>query len=107
MGEMAPGLADSFTAITVGYLANNVLPARAGEVVRSYILVKRQNLTVGAVLATVTMERVAKLVIVLVMASLVLLAGPFPTWAAKAIPALVIAGVLSLALLLALRVSGD
>jgi uncharacterized protein (TIRG00374 family) len=41
----------------VGFMANNVLPLRTGEVVRSYVLSKRFGVTKTAALATIAVER--------------------------------------------------
>ena len=44
--------------VWIGYAANNVLPARLGEFVRSYILAKRENLPQGITLSTLFIERI-------------------------------------------------
>jgi hypothetical protein len=49
----------TFWAIAAGYFGNNFLPARGGELVRSYIVQSRSNLTVSYVLATALSERAA------------------------------------------------
>lgn len=41
----------------IGYMANNLLPARAGEVVRAYITGERENISRMGVLGTVAVER--------------------------------------------------
>lgn len=41
----------------VGYMANNVLPLRTGEIVRSYLVSKRFGTTKTAALATIAVER--------------------------------------------------
>jgi glycosyltransferase 2 family protein len=68
-------------AMMIGYMANNVLPLRAGEVVRIYVVARRWSAT-GAperihpfwtTLATLVVERVLdSLVVVLILAILVL-----------------------------------
>ena len=47
-----------YPVIVIGYLANNVLPMRLGELVRSYYLAKRENFGSGPALATIGVERV-------------------------------------------------
>jgi uncharacterized protein (TIRG00374 family) len=47
----------------VGYLANNVLPARLGELVRSHYLGDREGISRSATLGTVVVERVVDTVI--------------------------------------------
>lgn len=41
----------------IGYMANNLLPARAGEVVRAYVTGERENISRMGVLGTVAVER--------------------------------------------------
>ncbi len=47
-----------FPVVVVGYMANNVLPMRLGELVRSYYVGEREGVSRGAALATVLVERV-------------------------------------------------
>ena len=47
-----------FPVVAIGYFGNNVLPARAGEVLRAFILRKREGVPVSASLATVIVERI-------------------------------------------------
>ena len=44
--------------LVIGYMGNNVLPARAGEVLRAYVLRKNENVSITASLATIVLERV-------------------------------------------------
>ncbi len=46
-----------FAATIIGYMANNLLPARLGDIVRAYVLGRREGLESGAVFATVVLER--------------------------------------------------
>lgn len=46
-----------FSTVVIGYLANNVLPARLGEVVRAYILGQREGVSKTATLGTIVVER--------------------------------------------------
>lgn len=54
----------------VGYLANNVLPARLGELVRSHALGEGEGVSRTTVLGTVVVERVVDTVIVVGLAAL-------------------------------------
>jgi uncharacterized protein (TIRG00374 family) len=49
---------EMFPIVAIGYLANNILPARAGELVRAALLKNRQGVSISASLATVIVERV-------------------------------------------------
>lgn len=46
-----------FPTVVIGYMANNVLPARLGEVVRAYILGAKEKVSKSATLATIIVER--------------------------------------------------
>lgn len=47
-----------FPIVTIGYMGNNIFPARAGEVLRAVILKDREDVPVSASLATVIVERI-------------------------------------------------
>ncbi len=59
--------------LLIGYLANNVLPARLGELVRSHYLGDREGVSRASALGTVVVERVVDLVAVVAIASASLL----------------------------------
>ena len=47
-----------FPIVAIGYMGNNIYPARAGEVLRAVVLKRREQLPVSASLATIIVERV-------------------------------------------------
>lgn len=47
-----------FPVIVVGYMANNVLPVRMGEVVRAYVLDRREKVSKIRTIATIIVERI-------------------------------------------------
>jgi len=47
-----------FPIVTIGYMGNNIYPYRAGEVLRAYILRRREDVPMSASLATIIVERV-------------------------------------------------
>jgi hypothetical protein len=47
-----------FPIVTIGYMGNNIYPARAGEVLRAYVLKKREGVPISASLATIIVERI-------------------------------------------------
>ncbi len=63
----------TLSSLLVGYLANNVLPARLGEVVRSHDLGQRTGVSRAAVLGTIVVERVVDTLVVVSIASLAIL----------------------------------
>ncbi len=54
-----------FPVVIVGYMANNVLPVRMGEIVRSYYLGQREGVSKSATLATIAVERIMDGVVLL------------------------------------------
>jgi uncharacterized protein (TIRG00374 family) len=47
-----------FPITTIGYMGNNVYPARAGEVLRAVILKRKEGVSMSASLATIIVERI-------------------------------------------------
>lgn len=46
-----------YHVVIIGLMANNVLPARAGELVRAYILGERENVSKASALGTIAVDR--------------------------------------------------
>lgn len=65
-------LAHLFAATLVGYMGNNLLPARLGEVARAYMAGRRGEVPLGYALGTVVVERVLDVLTVVVLAGLAL-----------------------------------
>jgi uncharacterized protein (TIRG00374 family) len=64
----------AFRTTVIGFAASSVLPARAGEVLRPYLLARREGLSVTATFATIIVERILDLVAVLLLLATYLLA---------------------------------
>src|SRR5581483_3384428 len=47
-----------FPITAIGYMGNNVYPARAGEVLRAVVLKRKEGVSVSASLATIIIERI-------------------------------------------------
>ena len=62
-----PSRADSQGLNVVGYAANNVLPARAGDAVRVFLMAPRAVLSKKSVLGTLLAERLLDVVVILVL----------------------------------------
>jgi glycosyltransferase 2 family protein len=60
----------AFRTTVIGFAALGVLPARAGDVLRPYLLARQEGLTVSATLATIVLERVLDLIAVLALLAL-------------------------------------
>ena len=76
----------AFRTTVIGFAATMVLPARAGEVLRPYLLAKREGLPATAAFATIVVERILDLTAVLILLG-IYLAG-FGEDAARAAPPL-------------------
>jgi len=57
----------AFKTTTIGFAASFLLPARAGEVLRPYLLARRERLPPTAAFATIIVERLLDLVTVLLL----------------------------------------
>lgn len=93
----------AFWATAAGYFGNNFLPARAGELVRTFMISSRSGLDTAYVLATALSERVADAVALVLIGAVVLLTLPNPPgWlagAARPFAALALAGTFGIAVL--------
>jgi len=47
-----------FPIVAIGYMGNNIYPARAGEVLRAVVLKRKQEVPISASLATIIVERI-------------------------------------------------
>jgi glycosyltransferase 2 family protein len=68
-----------FPVVVIGYMGNNVYPARAGEVLRSYILKRREAVPVSVSLATVVLERLFDGLVMLLFVFVTLPFAPLPS----------------------------
>jgi uncharacterized protein (TIRG00374 family) len=94
-----PGL---LAAMLIGYMVNNVLPLRAGEVARVYVVAHRWGRGFWMVLATIIVERVLDGIAIVVMLAVLVLVIPVPAylqWGAVLLLTVNVVGVASLALL--------
>jgi uncharacterized protein (TIRG00374 family) len=57
----------SFRITVMGFAANAVLPGRVGELLRPYLLARREGLNVAATLATILLERVLDIAALLLL----------------------------------------
>ena len=64
----------AFQTTTIGFAASFLLPARAGEVLRPYLLARREHLPPTAAFATIILERLLDLVTVLLLFGVFVLA---------------------------------
>lgn len=77
-------VADGFWLFNVGFLFNNVLPARLGEFARAYLAGRRPQMHFTSALSSIVVERLFDMLLVVIMLATALLVLPLPTWAAQA-----------------------
>lgn len=68
-----------FPTVVIGYMGNNVYPARAGEVLRSYVLRRNEGVPMSASLATVVLERLFDGLVMLLFIFATLPFAPLPS----------------------------
>ena len=71
------------SATLIGFMANDVLPLRAGELIRVYALSQLASVRISTALATLVLERVWDTIGVSVLLIILLLIFPIPTWLAQ------------------------
>ena len=67
------GFAPAVRATVIGFATTAVLPGRLGEVLRPYLLARRERLSASAVLATVVLERLLDVITVVLLFGVFLL----------------------------------
>jgi uncharacterized protein (TIRG00374 family) len=92
-------VANLFAATMIGYMANNLLPLRVGDIARAYIAAKRQRASTAAFLATVVVEHLLDVLTILLMLGILVVFVPFPDWLTKGASLLFGASLLALALM--------
>jgi glycosyltransferase 2 family protein len=65
-----------FSATSIGFMANMILPARLGELIRAYLIGQREDISKSASLATIVVERLWDILILILFLGLVLLVTP-------------------------------
>jgi uncharacterized protein (TIRG00374 family) len=70
------GIYNLFSATSIGFMANMILPARLGEFIRAYLIGQREDISKSASLATVVVERLWDIIILLLFLALILLVTP-------------------------------
>ena len=68
--------ANAFRTTVIGFAATFLLPARAGEVIRPYLLARKERLSATAAFATVILERLLDLAVVLLLFAVFVLTVP-------------------------------
>ena len=87
---------EAFSYANIGYMANNLLPLRAGEVIRAALLAEKRRFSKSAVLATIVLERLLDVLILGVLTVLLMVVMPIPSLAGRSILVTVIVGCLGI-----------
>ena len=74
------GFGPLLSALVIGFLGNNILPAHLGELVRAVVLGRQARVSASAVMATVVMERVWDGLTILLLLGVVLMFIDVPPW---------------------------
>jgi uncharacterized protein (TIRG00374 family) len=97
----------SFSALMIGYLLNNILPARAGDVARALELGRSEKMSRTKVFATLVTERTVDLVTTLTLLAAVLLSYPaLPEWIKKAGILIALLSIATVSLLILAHTTG-
>jgi uncharacterized protein (TIRG00374 family) len=67
-----------FPVVCIGYMGNNIFPVRAGEVLRAYVLKRSEEVSMGASIATILVERVFDGLVMLMFVFIALPFAPVP-----------------------------
>lgn len=94
-------LGSLYRATVVGYMANNLFPARLGELVRAWLLARQERLQVAPVFASLVIDRLLDGLAVMVMLALVLLTLQLPPGMEQVMVLLRAAGTTTLVVYLA------
>ena len=98
--------ANIFLATAIGYMGNTLLPARAGELLRSYVLGENSGISSSYVFATALTERIMDVLALVIIGSIsvVTISNTVPAWLPSTIRWMAVAGLIGLiAFLLAPR----
>jgi hypothetical protein len=98
------GFGSLYSATMIGFMANNVLPARIGEFVRAYVLSKKENVRISAALATLAVERLFDSFSLLLLFLVTFYLYHYPDWVRDVgiIATLVFVGFLAILVLIVL-----
>ena len=76
-----PPYAPLWRAVAIGFLANNVLPARAGELVRGYAATSLAGIPFSTAIASIAVERIFDGVVIVLLLALAISRPGFPAGA--------------------------
>ncbi|NJD77472.1 MAG: flippase-like domain-containing protein [Candidatus Methanoperedens sp.] len=74
---------DLYKVNMVGFMGNNILPFKMGELLRAYVISKKQNIIFTGALTSLIVERIVDLISFILIVSGILLIFPITDWARK------------------------
>lgn len=72
------GIRNLYSTTVIGYMANNILPARLGEFIRAYLLAEKEQVPSAPVFATLVIDRLFDGFALMIMLLITLFAMDFP-----------------------------
>jgi uncharacterized protein (TIRG00374 family) len=102
------GMKSLFSSVMIGFMANNVLPARLGEFIRAYSLGSKEKMSRSATFATIMIERIFDGFSLLFILWLSLLMYPeFPGWVKNASNLFLLMNIVTLGFLVLIEVKRE
>ena len=98
------GMRNLFSSTVIGYMANNLLPARLGEFIRAFVLAEKEKLDTSAVFATLVLDRLFDGFTVILILVVTFFAVRLPSGMEKVQHGLVAGGYVTLAFYIAVIV---
>jgi uncharacterized protein (TIRG00374 family) len=95
--------ANLFSATMIGFMGNNLLPLRIGDLARAYLAAKKEKVAASAMLATVVIERLLDVFAILTMLSVTFFHMPLPRWIANGFLLMLALGALAWIALLSMN----
>lgn len=80
---LQPRVSTLFAATAVGYMVNNILPLRLGELARSHYLTQKADVQFPQAFATILVERFLDLLAALILVGITFFFVQYPAWVVK------------------------
>lgn len=96
-----------YNAMNIGYMINNVLPLRMGEIYRAYVLGRAENISKTSALATIVVERLVDILAGVALLAVTIFFFPFPEIYGRWLLIFGLGVVLAFAFLLSLLISTE
>lgn len=103
------GFRNLFSATSIGFMANNVLPARMGEFIRAYVIGQKEGVSKSSAFATVVVARIfdGLTVLLLFVAILLRYSYTYPGWLRKIVYLAFLLYFAAIGFVILLRLSSD